>query len=226
MEKKAPSSYTAMSDKQLVEMTVSNPHDEKAVVYLLYERYKNLLYAIFLSYKPKDDCFDDCLQDLYILLKGTRLNWQPLASFEWRSTFGCWLRKIAVREFPKTIRRMETVVEHGTFMESIDSDAAGKAPRQIADGGGEDEERRIQMVLLVETIGRLADADRRFVILKRLEGYRSKEIAVMLQQKWLKHGIVKYNNKGCLVVPDEDYVNVCTQRAKAELKRMFAETRF
>ena len=47
----------------------------------------------------------------------------------------------------------------------------------------------------------------------------------MLQQKWQKLGIVKYNNKGCQVVPDEDYVNVCTQRAKADLRQMFAETR-
>ncbi len=72
--------------------------------------------------------------------------------------------------------------------------------------------------MLMEAIGKLKDDDQRFVMLKRLEGYKSKEIADMLQMKWQKYGIKKYNNKNELVVPDAGYVDVHTQRAKAILK--------
>lgn len=101
------------------------------------------------------------------------------------------------------------------YNEYIDTDELKKAACQIA-GEEETEERRIQKVLLLEAIG-LLDDDCRFVILKQLKGYRSKEIAVMLQQKWQKHGIVRYNEDGQLVDPDEAYVNACAQCAKEAL---------
>jgi hypothetical protein len=72
--------------------------------------------------------------------------------------------------------------------------------------------------MLLEAIGQLKDEDQRFVILKRLQGYNSKEIAVLLQKRWKKHGIIKYNHKNELVVPDAAYVDVRTQRAKENLK--------
>ena len=57
-------------------------------------------------------------------------------------------------------------------------------------------------------------------MLRRLEGYNSKEIAVLLQMRWEKHGIIKYNNKDELVIPDDAYVNVRVQRAKDNLKKI------
>ena len=75
----------------------------------------------------------------------------------------------------------------------------------------------------MEAIGQLKDDDQRFVILKRLQGYNSKEIAVLLQKKWQKHGIKKYNNKKELVVPDAAYVDVRTQRAKENLRIIIVE---
>lgn len=89
---------------------------------------------------------------------------------------------------------------------------------QLPDGGKETYERRMNKVMLMEAIGKLKDEDQRFAILKRLEGYKSKEIADMLKIKWQKYGIVKYNNDNEVVVPDEGYVNVHVQRAKKELK--------
>ena len=72
--------------------------------------------------------------------------------------------------------------------------------------------------MLLEAIGHLKDDDQRFAILKRLEGYKSKEIAEMLKIKWKKLGIVKYNNDNEVIIPDEGYINVHVQRAKKELK--------
>ena len=222
MENNYHFNYEPLSDQQVVNLVLSNTRNEEAMAYLLYERHKGVLMTVFFSFKPKEDWFSDCVSDLFILLKGTNLDWQPLASFEWRSTLATWLKRIAYREFPKTIKRMEMAVERGKQVDSIDAEDPQKKPMQIADGCEEDEDRRLQKVLLLEAVGRLED-DRRFVILKRLEGYRSKEIAEMLQQKWLMHHIVKYNNKGQPVVPDADYVNVCVQRAKEDLKSMLME---
>ena len=72
----------------------------------------------------------------------------------------------------------------------------------------------------MEAISLLKDADQKFVMIKRLQGYNSKEIAILLQKRWAKHGIVKYNNKKQIVVPDAAYVDVRTQRAKENLLKI------
>ena len=76
--------------------------------------------------------------------------------------------------------------------------------------------------MLIEAFWKLEDDDQRFVMMKRLEGYRSREIAELLKIKWQKNGIVKYNNENKIVVPDEDYVNVLAHRAKRALKRIMS----
>lgn len=43
--------------------------------------------------------------------------------------------------------------------------------------------------MLLEAIGMLKDPDQKFVILKRLQGYNSKEIAELLTKAWEKHGV-------------------------------------
>lgn len=215
--------YEALTDKQLVEMVLAEPGNGEPIVYLLYELHWGSLLALYYAMNPKTDCFNDCLNEFYLHLQGANLDWKPLASFEWRSGLGSWLTKIAYHEFPKTIQRMMKTVKRSHTSESIDADKPNTAAFQIADTSWVDADRRLQRVLLLEAVGRLKDDDRRFVILKWLEDYRSREIAVMLQQKWDEKGIVKYNNKGKRVVPDEDYVNVCRQRAKKDLKKMLDE---
>ena len=73
-------------------------------------------------------------------------------------------------------------------------------------------------VLLMEAVGMLKDPDQKFVVIKRLQGYNSKDIALLLQKRWEKHNIVKYNNKKQMVVPDAAYVDVRMQRAKDNLE--------
>ena len=65
--------------------------------------------------------------------------------------------------------------------------------------------------------------DQKFVILKTLQGYNSREIAEMLKQKWQKEGVTKYDYKGNLVTPTPGYVDVRRQRAKEQLKRIIVE---
>jgi len=159
--------------------------------------------------------YDDSVDELFILLKGKDRSWHILANFGWRSTFGYWLREVAWNKFCEVLPKL---IENGGKNVSIDNDNSEKPKVQLPDDGEENFERRQRKVMLLEAIGHLKDDDQRFAILKRLEGYKSKEIAEMLKIKWKKLGIVKYNNDNEVVIPDEGYINVHVQRAKKELK--------
>ena len=206
--------YNAYSDKQIVEMILAEPHNEEAAAFLIYNRYDPLLRSIFNSLTQDYKWFDDCVEELFIHLKGTNRDWHALATFEWRSTLGHWLTDVARNKFMAALRKL---IDNGGRNVSVDNDNPEKPKVQLPDDGVETYERRQRKVLLMEAIGQLQDDDQRFVLLKRLKGYDSKEIALMLQMKWKRQGIVKYNNRHEMVVPDADYVNVRMQRAKEKL---------
>jgi DNA-directed RNA polymerase specialized sigma24 family protein len=209
--------YTELSDKEIVEKILAVPHNEEAAAFLLHNRYDPLLQKVYKLLTEDATWFDDCVDELFMHLKGRDCSWSPLAGFEWRSTLGCWLKGVAKNKFLEVLPKL---IENGGFNVSLDNDDSDKPKVQIPDGGEESYERRQRKVMLMEAIGQLKDDDQRFVILKRLEGYNSKEIAILLQKKWHKHGIKKYNNKKELVVPDAAYVDVRTQRAKENLKKI------
>ena len=212
--------YSNLSDEQIVRRILAEPHDEEAAAYMLHDRYAPLLYKLYRHFTKEDQWFDDCIDELFLHIKGKESTWHTLATFEWRSTFGYWLKGVAWNKFCEILPKL---IENDGRNLSIDSDDAEKSRVQIPDDSEENYERRQRKVMLLEAIGLLKDPDQRFVILKRLEGYRSKEIAYMLQAKWEKYGTKKYNNKGELVVPDAAYVDVRTQRAKENLQRIMDE---
>ncbi len=69
----------------------------------------------------------------------------------------------------------------------------------------------------------LKDPDQKFVIIKRLQGYNSTEIARLMKKSWDKHGVKKYDNKGNIVDPTSAYVDVRAQRAKENLKEIIVK---
>ncbi len=209
--------YYSLTDRQIVKKILDIPHNEEAAVFLIYSRYVLLLRSIYNSITKDSTWFEDCLSEIFIHLKGKNRDWHTLSTFEWRSTLGCWLKGVAKNKFLEVLPKL---IENRGFNVSLDNDDSDKPKVQIPDGGEESYERRQRKVMLMEAIGQLRDDDQRFVILKRLEGYNSKEIAILLQKKWHKHGIKKYNNKKELVVPDAAYVDVRTQRAKENLKKI------
>lgn len=211
--------YSKLSDKQIVEKVLADPHDEESAAYLLHDRYAPLLSNLYHRFTKDDTWFDDCVNELFMHIKGKDGSWRALAGFEWRSTFGHWLRRVANSKFKELLPKL---IENGGRNVSIDNDDPQQPPVQLSDRGKETFERNMNKVMLLEAIGRLKDEDQRFVVLKRLDGYKSKEIATMLEIKWEKHGIVRYNNDHEVVVPDEGYVNVHYQRAKKELKRIMS----
>lgn len=207
--------YDSMSDKEIVNMIITPPHNEEAAIYLVDKRYSPLLRKIYFRLTSDSFWYDDCVDELIIHLRGKEINWQPLASFEWRSTFGGWLKKTVWNNFKETLDKL---IEKEGRTTSIDEENPEKPKIQLADGDQDDDERRHLKVLVMEGIRMLEDEDQRFVMLRRLEGYSSKETAILLQMRWERHGIKKYNNKNELVIPDHAYVNVRVQRAKDNLK--------
>lgn len=213
--------YTELNDKEIVDKIINKPYNEEAAAYLIYNRYDPLLHKLYRSIFDKDPSwYEDCLGDLFEFLKGKERDWNKLRSFEWRSKFGPWLSSTARHRFieikPYLIGKIIPPI-------SIDDNDGNKAPVQLPDNGGEEYERLQKKILLMEAVGMLKDPDQKFVILKRLQGYNSKEIAELMKRSWAKHGIKKYDNKGNVVIPTPGYVDVRTQRAKDNLKEIIVK---
>ena len=212
--------YEQYDDRQVIAMILAIPHNEEAAAFLLYNRYDPLLHKVYRMLVQNSFWYDDCVDELFLHLRGNDREWRPLATIQWRSTFGCWLKRVAYRKF---IEVLPSLIENDRRTTSIDIDDPSEPQVQLPDGGEEEYESRQRKVILMEAIGQLKDEDQRFVILKRLEGYDSREIALLLQKRWQKHGIVKYNNRHERVVPDAAYVDVRTQRAKENLRLLIVE---
>lgn len=220
--------YDGYTDKELVELAIQPPigkkPNEEGVAFLLYNRYAPLLHKLYLKiYGKQYDLYGDCLNDLFIYLKSGEPVWRKLINIEWRSSFGTWLGITARHRF---IEIKPTLIGKCLNTLSIDGDTSAslntrkdRNPIQLPDNGVEEYENKERKVILMEAISLLKDADQKFVMIKRLQGYNSKEIAILLQKRWAKHGIVKYNNKKQIVVPDAAYVDVRTQRAKENLQK-------
>lgn len=221
--------YGNLTDEQIVNMILAEPRNEEAAYYLLHDRYKSLLRGVYYDDLKKlhikslrgEDWFDDCVHELFIHLKGKDCSWRSLATFEWRSTFGYWLTNFSSHKFLEVLAKL--IENHGDNR-PIDNGDSEKPQIQIPDVGAETPEGRLQKVLLMEAIGHLKD-DEQFVILKRLQGYNSKEIAELLDKKWRKHNIVKFNHDGIPVVANVKYVDSKAQKAKKHLRSIMVESK-
>lgn len=207
--------YGKLSDKDIIDKIIAVPPNDEAAAYLLYYRYTPKFMKICRYIYGSLVVMDDCVDDLYVYLRGNEFDWAKLRTFEGRSQFSTWLGRTAYRRFlqikPRLIGKIENTV-------SIDN-----AEGLLANFEKESYERKMQKVMLMEAIGQLKDAGQKFVILKTLEGYESSEIAELMKKKWQSEGIVKHNNKGEIVVPSAQYVDVLRQRAKKELKQIITD---
>ena len=208
--------YSGLCDEKIINLIVNIPHDEKAAAYLIHQKYHPLLFSIYKRVFDNDlSWYEDCLSDFFIYLKGTDLDWHKLVTYERKSTFGAWLSRTAYRRF---LYIKPLLIGNGDVNVSIDNKPEGKRAIQIPDDSDFHNDNREMYNLMMEAIGLLKDPDQKFVILKRLQGYNSNEIAQLMQKRWEKHGIVKYNNKNQKVVPTAAYVDVRMQRAKDNLE--------
>lgn len=209
--------YQNCSDWELISMIVTPPHNEEAAVYLIYNRYSPLVTKIyFIKFGRNRFYLEDCKNDLFLHLKGPEGDWHPLSTYTGESKFGAWLSRVTLNLFEL---KRKYLIENKVITLSIDE----QTPIQLPDEGECEYERQERRVLLLEAISLLSDRDQKFVILKRLEGYNSKEIAELLQKSWDKHGITVLDNNGKVVIPTPGYVDVRTQRAKENLKIIIAK---
>ena len=93
MEFKYKLDYRKLSDRQIDEMILAEPHDEEAAVYLLHDRYSLLMHNLYHRLTTDETWFDDCVNELFMQLKGKDCSWHPLSDLDWRSTFGYWLKR-------------------------------------------------------------------------------------------------------------------------------------
>ena len=206
--------YKQLSDKEIVDKVITAPYNEEAAVYLLFDRYDPLLAKIYREVFVNDsNWYEDCLDDLVIYLKGKDNDWKRLRSFQWRCQFSSWLKPTAANRF-KEIKPY--LIGKIPFPTSIDNEDAHV---QIPDNGVEEFENVEMHILLLEAIRELNDPDQKFVVVKRLEGHNSEEIAELMKKAWKKHRI-KRIDKGHEIVPSAAYVDVKMSRAKKELKEI------
>lgn len=215
--------YIDLTDKEIVSKIITLPYNDEAATYLLYDRYSPKFRKLCKDIYNNLDWYDDCMDDLFDYLKGKELDWNKLRTFEWRCQFSTWIGTTARHRFIEIKPYLIGKIENPLSINGNCNDDENSHTIQLPDGGVEEYEERERKIILMEAISLLQDEDQRFVIIKRLQGYNSKEIAILLQKRWAKHGIVKYNNKKQVVIPDAAYVDVRTQRAKENLKNIITK---
>lgn len=200
--------YKSLSDKEIVDLIIAEPHNEEAAIYLIYDRYKPLCISICLKTLGSTDRLDELQSELFMLLKGKNRDWHALRSFGWRSTLGRWL---SITAYNLSLELRRQLIENDGNNTSIDDGWTDEDNEshiiEIPDDDEKQQARRYNMMVLNEAIHMLENPDQRFVIKRRLQGYSSKEVAEMLQAYWNENGIVRYNNKRETVKPDSGYID-------------------
>lgn len=205
---KAPNTYAALTDKQLITLVLDDGNEE-ALLYLIYERYERKLKYYAFRYYDSLEYYEDLCNELYLHLKGKDGDWSVLRSFQWRSSFATWFSLVASHLFWK--KRDELIGREDDFC----SNREGEGEQQIPEPPAEPENE--QRVMLLEAINRLEDEVHRLIIIKELEGYNHKEIAEMIVEKRKREGRETYYG-GELVVPNARYVDMNKHRALEEIK--------
>ena len=200
--------YDAYSEQELVRAILTG--NEEAAIYLIYNRYyKDLRYLCF-DYCGSHEYIDDVCHEVYLLLKGKNGDWHPLSTWSGLSSFRTWLNS-SVQHW--LLKKRELLIGlRGNELYS------GEEPIEIV--ATEDVETNMNKVLLLEAIHRLKNAEQRLVILKELQGYSHKEIAVILNQVRRAENRIKRNNKGEEILADAAAIDVLKQRAIANLRQI------
>ena len=214
--------YAKLSDKEIVERIITEPYDEEAAVYLIYDRYLPLCTAVCKRIFNNAEGVEELQSEVFILLKGRQCDWHPLRSFQWRSSLGTWLKIIAFNLSLELRRQLiENEGRNISLDVSVENEEGKPSKVDISLDDEAERERRYRMVLLQEAINALENPDQRFVLVKRLQGYSSKEIAAQLQEYWHRQNIVRYNNKGQFVVPDSGYVDNLFKRGYDKVRIIY-----
>lgn len=200
--------YEKLSDKEIVDKIIKEPYDEEAATYLIYDRYEPLCISICKKTHDGVPQLDELQSELFILLKGKNHDWNMLRSFGWRSSLGTWL---SITTYNLFLDLRSKLIENNGENTSLDNgwndDDSESHIIDIPVNEEKQRERRYNMIVLNEAIHMLENLDQRFVVIHRLKGYSSKEVAILLLEYWTANNIVRYNNKKEVVMPDSGYID-------------------
>lgn len=201
--------YSLLSDKEIVDQILSG--NEEVVLYLLYDKYAQDIRYFAWKYFETLDIVDELITDLYLYLRGEKLDWAKFRTFTFRSKMRTWMSSI-ISNFCKEKRKK--MIDEANKAESIDIN------RYIAMGAKEAIDPRIPIML--EAINKLKNEEYRLILIKDLEGYSHADIAKMIIEKRKREGKQRMYN-GKLVVPDAHSVDCDKARAIIELRKIMQQ---
>lgn len=214
--------YENLSDKEIVNLIITEPFDEEAATYLIYNRYETLCKSICQRTLEGSSRLDELQSELFMLLKGKKQDWQVLKSFQWRSSLSTWLK---ITAYNLSIELRNKLIENNGANTSLDEGWNDDNNRRHSVDIPMNEEKRYErhynMIVLNEIIHQLENPDQRFVVVKRLQGFSSKEVATMLESYWKLNDIVRYNRKNQPVIPDNGYIDNLFKRGYDRVKEIF-----
>ena len=137
----------------------------------LYEDHLGRTYALALRMLSDPRRAEEITQDVFVRA------WEKISSFQFRSTFGTWLHRLAVNVVLGDLRSTKRREDHVTPVEDLD--AFDREIREAMPDTKLDLER---------AIAGLPDGAKEILILHDIEGYRYKEIAELAE---IAEGTVK-----------------------------------
>ena len=194
--------YKPRSDKEIITEIGLGDSSGDALFYLLFGRYAEMLEAIFRRQSSGRIEFDDFMLELDIRLFVNRC--AAIISFdENKASFKTYLGTIAHNLlYDMSAKEMPT----RDILEAL---------RQ-ADCGFDE----YGMFILVDAINSYPNKDSRYVLLKTIEGYKSKEIAAMLTRRRQEEGTL---DKGKSLTPA--YIDTVRSRTLKAIRRMMSDER-
>ena len=201
--------YSLLSDKEIVDQILLG--NEEVVLYLLYDKYAQDIRYFAWKYFENFDMVDELITDLYLYLRGEKLDWAKFRTFTYRSKMRTWMSSI-ISNFCKEKRKK--MIDEANKAESIDIN------RYIAMGAKEAIDPRIPIML--EAINKLKNEEYRLILIKDLEGYSHADIALMIAEKRKLEGKQRMYN-GKVVVPDAYSVDRDKARAIIELRKIMQQ---
>ncbi len=193
--------YKGMPDEYVLQEIETGHHAGEALFYLLFGRYADMLEIIYSRQPPALMGFDDFMLELDIRL--FKDGCQAVLGFRpEKATFKTYLGTIA-RNLLYDLREKDLpTIDIFTLWETL-----------------RDNDEREEVVRLVEAINSYPDKDSRYVLLKTIEGYKSKEIAAMLAGRRHEEGTLDGKEE---LKPS--YIDTLRSRAlKAIRERIFRE---
>ncbi len=136
---------------------------DRSAQYKLYELYNKAMFNVALRIVNNRDDAEDVLQESFINA------FQNLHSFEFRSTFGAWLKRIVINKALTLLKSKKDFIE--SWHEGIDRE-------EEEDHHGSEVELKVEKVKRAMT--HLPDGFRTVLTLYLFEGYDHKEIAEIL----------------------------------------------